>query len=129
MAFRGKLIRESEWMRVYETDRSGQLYESKFLADGIQVSANSFIKRWPELSAEQRLDFASAFAAKPEVTYEDERVLDFLMEQDDFYICMSIAPLLPFHRQRDRVLAFVVDTIREHPKDAANFFSGSRIDG
>ena len=118
---RGKLIRETEWMRVYES-QPGTCYESKFLTDGLQVSAELIIRRWPSFSAAEKLEFANAFAAKPEVTPEDERILDFLMQAGDFYIWMAVALLLPCHRERERVLAFLLERIREDRKDTANFF-------
>ena len=129
---RGKLIRESEWMRVYECQyeaQKGMHYESKFLTDRIRVSADSIIRRWPELSFEEKNEFANAFAVKPEATSEDERILNFLMEQDDFYIWMGIAPLLPSHRDRDRALAFLRERVRQRHVDKANFFQALGLIG
>ncbi len=122
MFWRGKLIRESEWERLYESDRWGTVHESKFLIDGIQVSAESIIRRWPDFSSAEKLEFANAFAVKREVTPEDERILDFLMEAGDFHIWMAVAPLLARHRDRERVLSFLLERIREDRKDRANFF-------
>lgn len=129
---RGKLIRESEWMRVYECQyesQKGMHHESKFLTDRIRVSADSIIGRWSELSFEEKNEFANAFAVKPEVTPEDERILNFLMEQGDFYIWMGIAPLLPSHRDRDRALAFLEERVRQRHADKANFFQALELMG
>jgi hypothetical protein len=126
---RGKLLRESEWSRVYEAQvgsRPATLHESKFLTDGMQPTADSIISRWGGLSFPERLDFANAFAAKPEVTTEDERILDFLMETGDFYICMAVAPLLTRHRDRGKALGFLLERIGENRKDRANLFQAVR---
>lgn len=122
---RGRLIRESEWARVYEGEfdsRKITIHESKFLADGLKVSAASIRARWPDLSFEEKLDFANAFGAGDELTTEDEQVLDFLMENGDFPTWMAIALRLRLHSNKDRVLAFFVERIGEDHEYKANFF-------
>jgi hypothetical protein len=121
----GKLIRESEWMRVYESPRFGRVYESKFLADGLEVPAESIISRWPRLSFAERIEFSNAFAAKPQLTVEDERILDFLMDIGSFEIWMAIAPLLPRSRNRERALKFLLDRIGEGRLYSSNFFQAA----
>ena len=106
-----KLITESAWTRVYK-DGDATLRDSKFFRDGLEVSAESIKARWSSLSGPQKLDFANAFMAKPKVTPEDERILDFLMEEGEPYIWGTIAILLPRHRDKDRVLAFLLERIR-----------------
>jgi hypothetical protein len=127
---RGRLIRESEWMRVYECEyksQKGMHFESKFLTDRIQVPAGSIIKRWPDLSLEERNEFANAFADKPELTHEDERILNFLMEAGEPITWMTIAPLLPRHRDRERVLRFVLEKIGGIQHHNANFFQALEL--
>lgn len=129
---RGKLLRESEWTRVYEGELDSRrvvVHESKFLADGLKVSAESIRARWPALSFEERMDFANAFGAGGEVTAEDERVLDFLMEGGDFPVWMATAQRLRHHHDKDRVLAFLVERIREEGEHKANFFQAIELMG
>lgn len=127
MFWRGKLIRESEWNRVYESDRWGEVHESKFLIDGIQVSAESIISRWKGFSLAEKLEFANAFAVKREVTSEDERTLDFLMEASEPVIWATIAPMLRRHTDRERVLGFLLDTLKDEGLSKANFYQGLEL--
>ena len=127
MSWRDELIRESEWERVYKSHRWGRVHESKFLIDGMQVSAEDIIRRWPDLSSAERLEFAKAFADKSKVTPEDERILDFLMETGDCRIWRTIALVLLDHRDRERVLAFLLKRIREERKGRANFFQALEL--
>lgn len=127
MFWRGELIHESEWMRVYESPEFGRVHESKFLTDRVQVSSDSIIRRWPALSFDERIEFANAFAVKPELTSEDERILEFLMDAGDLYIWMTIAPLLPHHRNRERALAFLLERVKEERREKANFFQALEL--
>jgi len=117
-----KLVRESEWMRVYRVEARTLMYESKFLTDHLAVSADSIRRRWPGLPDEEKLEFSLAFQAKPEITSEDEDVLDFLMEVGGLPIWITIAPLLPRHSDRERVLKFLLDRIGEDGNMKANFY-------
>jgi hypothetical protein len=123
-----KYISETEWTRVYK-DGDAILYDSKFLRNGLEVSAEFVRGRWSSLSAAQRLDFAQAFSAKPNVTPEDEHILDFLMEVGEPYIWSTIAILLPRHRDKDRVLAFLLERTGEEGEHKAGFFQATRLMG
>jgi HEAT repeat protein len=129
---RGKLVRESEWTRVYEAEfhgKKGMLHESKFLADGMEVSADSIVQRWGLFSDAEKRDFANAFACKREITDEDERILDFLMEAGDFPIWMAIASRLREHRDRDKALGFLLARIGEDHEHKANFYQALGLMG
>ncbi len=120
-----KLVRETEWERVYESDVGVRMHESKFLADGIKVSAEFIIGRWRDFSMAEKVEFANAFSAKNEVSAEDERILDYLMEAGDSYTWMAIASLLPYHRNRERALEFLLRRVGEEGEDKANFFQAA----
>src|SRR5258707_12951513 len=66
-------VKETEWARVFATGPKSSYHESKFLIDGLQLSFAAFQARWNTMSSEERLDFASAYGAKPDFTAEDER--------------------------------------------------------
>lgn len=116
-----KLIKETEWTRVYKRGDS-YVYVSKFLEDGLEVSAESIRERWPTFSFDEKVDFAQAFSRGARVTAEHEQVLDFLMEAGDFPVWMSIAGRLRHHRDKDRVLAFLLERVREEKVPKGNFF-------
>jgi hypothetical protein len=116
-----KLVTETEWTRVYK-DGDATLCDSKFFRDGLEVGAESIKGRWSSLSPHEKLDFAQAFSAKRNVTSEDENILDFLMEVGEPYIWTTITTPLRRHRDKERVLAFLLERIREDGEHKANFF-------
>src|SRR3989338_5121900 len=118
---RTKPVKETEWTRVYKWGDS-YVYQSKFLRDGLRVSAESIMARWPTLSFEERLDFAQAFSHGGKATADDDRILDFLMEAGDFDIWMAIAVRLARHGDKGRVVAFLLERIKEEGEHKANFF-------
>lgn len=74
-----ELVRDSEWMRTYRVGEETLYYESKFLVDKLQVSIQDLTGRWSHLDEQGRLEFAFAFAAKAELSPNDEEILSFLM--------------------------------------------------
>jgi hypothetical protein len=79
-----KLVKETEWMRVYELGPPKSFtYESKFLTDKLQISAESFATRWPTMTPAERLDFTQAYCAKAEFTSDDERIVNLIMNDGD----------------------------------------------
>jgi hypothetical protein len=114
-------VRETEWTRDYTWGET-TVRESKFLMDGLEVSAESIIERWPALSFEQRCDFAQAYSTKPTITTEDERILNFLMSVGDSVVARAITMQLPRHRDKERVLTFLLQRIGEDRVGKANFF-------
>lgn len=116
-----KPVRETEWTRIYKSDY-GYVHVSKFLEGNVDVSAEAIRDRWPTFSFEQKLDFAQAFARGGKVTKEDEEILDFLMEVGEPFIWMEIALRLLDHRDKDRVLAFLLERIGDDYEHKGNFF-------
>ena len=115
-----KPVMETEWTRVYKSDQ-GYVYVSKFMEGDVKVTAESIRAQWPTFSFEQKLDFVQAFAKGGRVTSEDERIMDFLMEAGEPFICMEMAPRLLDHRDRDHVLAFLLDRISDDFEYKGNF--------
>jgi hypothetical protein len=112
---------ESEWMRTYKIG-DAFLHESKFLVDGLTVRVEEIEARWPTFSTEERLEFALAFSAKPGLTPEDVRVLDFLLEAGERYVWSTVAALLPRHPDKERALGFLLKMIGNEERYDANFF-------
>jgi hypothetical protein len=103
------LLQETEWTRLYRTGDASLLHESKFAADGIQVSAASLRERWDQLSTSEKLDFAGAFAGKPSLTKEDEEIVRFLMQIGSESIIAVISPLLPRLSDRDGAVSLLLE--------------------
>ena len=116
-----KLIEETEWMRVYRVGRTERL-ESKFLKDGIEVSADSIKQRWHEWGPVKQLDFANAFKAKPVLTTEDQEILRFLMESGSELTWGAIAYLLPRYSDRERAFSFLLEQAAAGGRCVANYY-------
>jgi hypothetical protein len=117
-----QVLRESEWMTVYKLEGGVSLHESKFLVQGLVVNARSIKARWQHFSQEEKYDFVRAYQAKAEVTPEDEEILYFLMDETDATIWISIAPLLNRHRNRNRILAFLLEKVQQPISPKANLY-------
>lgn len=117
-----EILEETEWMVVYRLENGQSLHESKFLTKDATVTADALRERWGSFSPKQRYDFVRAYQAKPEVTSEDEKVLEFLMDSEDPAIWATIAPLLARHKKRERILAFILSRIQQPWGPKANFY-------
>ncbi len=117
----GKLVRESDWMRVYETS-TGRVYESKFLTENVELTYADFHRRWPGLSESERLEFVQAYQAKEKLTPDDHEILDFLMKHGNRPLWITIAPLLSRYLENKQVVKFLLDRVAEGAGDLANFF-------
>ena len=121
-----KLVRESRWMRVYKLgDRL--LYESKFLADGLQVSSASLKTEWKFMDEEERAEFAMAFLAKPNLQQADEEILDHLMEVGSRRVLRSIALLAVRQSDKERALRFLTQQIEGGQKPLSNFYQALEL--
>jgi len=117
-----ELMEETEWMRVYRTGRKTLLYRSKFLTDGLEVSADSIKQRWHNWRPAEQLDFANAFKAKPVLTTEDQEILRFLMESGSELTWGAIACLLPRYSDRERAFSFLLEQAAAGGRCVANYY-------
>jgi hypothetical protein len=120
----GRLVRESEWLRVYSVGAEQLHYESKFVQDKLQVSLASIESRWDSFSEEEKSDFLMAFQSKYPLTGEDEGILEFLTKVKDEDVWSTIA--LPLTRmsssKHDRVLSFLIERIQHRGTHRANYY-------
>jgi hypothetical protein len=118
---KGKLVKDTEWMRVYQTGPKSYHYESKFLTDGLQVSAPSLMTRWPSMTAKERLDFVQAYSAKGEFTSQDEAIIGLIMNDGDDYLSSALAQFMLRHSQRDKILGFLRERVQNYRENPANY--------
>lgn len=116
------LVQESEWMRVYRVGKDHYIHESKFLEDGLQISADHLKKVWPTLTEESKLEFANAYSVKPKLSPEDTEILNFLMVAGDEPVWSALALLLTKHTDRQRVLRFLIDRVDKAEGSRANYY-------
>ena len=86
-----KLVRESEWWRVFEIGAQPEVHESKLGSRERTVSFATLERQWPSWSLEERLDFANAFSHVQEEAPEVAQIYEFLMANGDEYVCANIA--------------------------------------
>ncbi len=129
MSFHKKnLVRESEWARIYNiSDPGGYLFESKFLVDGLHVSLPSIRDRWPLLSAEEKIEFATAFSAQPPRDGDDQQILQFLMQVGPEEVWKSIAIVSTFHPNTDYALQFLLERVRGAAEGRANYYQALEL--
>jgi len=120
-----ELVYESEWSRTYRTGSNSTFYESKFVVDGLKITVNELSRRWPGMKAEERSDFALAFGAKTTPEGDDESVLSFLMSAGDEPIWRMIALKLTKHRDRDAVVRFLGERIKESEDSKGNYYQAA----
>jgi hypothetical protein len=123
-----KLVRESEWLKVYSTD-TGVQYESKLLLDDVPVSARSVIRRWDRFSQEEKWEFVLALQARAKLEPDDVPLLDFLMEVGDPVIRSTLAPLLPMHPRKEAAVVFLLAQINRETSNRANYFQALELIG
>lgn len=117
-----ELIEETEWVRVYRVPPNTLRYESKFLTDGLEISADSLQRRWKTWTPSEQLDFANAYRAKPSLTTEDQKILAFLMEAGSELIWGAIALLLPRCSDRKRALSFLLERLAAAGACSGNYY-------
>lgn len=116
-----KLVKESEWMRVYELKPKYYSYESKFLSNEVTMSADSFVTRWPAMNASERLEFVLAYHAKGDFTDDDERIVQIIMQDGDDHIWSNLALFMVRHPKPDRVLRFLRGRLQAKPENPFNY--------
>src|SRR5438128_496484 len=98
------LTGESEWMRVYQLAPGHDYSESKFLADGLEISAEVLKKRWPLFTSDEQKEFIQAYREKPQLSGQDHQILRYLMEAGTDDTWSAIADRLTELPERKRVL-------------------------
>jgi hypothetical protein len=115
------LLRESEWLREFKTGQKSVFSESKFISEGLQLSLRDFLGKWPLMNDGERIDFAHAYAAKPDMTQEDEKILHFLLDEGDDNICESLAQMMVRMSQPEPVIRFMIARLRTEIDEPANY--------
>jgi HEAT repeat protein len=123
-----KLIRETEWLRVYSTD-VGQHYESRLVSDKASVSSESVIQRWSSITSEERWEIALALQLRGTLESTLVPLVDFLVENGDSVVRSTLAPLLPMHPDKEKALNFLISQIREEKSHRANYFQALALVG
>lgn len=119
---RAGIVHNSEWLRVAEEKTNVRVETSRLLEPGVNLDPADIEKRWPGLSLREKLNLCAAYQAKPTITEQDEKLLDFIMREGDELIFSSIASVLTRHRDTHRVAAFICERIAKQAQPLANFY-------
>jgi len=117
-----RVLSETKWYRVYETDAGIPVTVSKFLTDKIELTESALRDQWPAWTPGEKVLFAQAFAQKSSFTSEDQPILDFLIAANDpAFLQAVIAPALPRHPDRNRSVTVLLGQLESssHPQTNA----------
>jgi len=111
-----------EWFETVQVGEKRLRHMSKFLRKDFVVAKDHLEEQWPVWTREQRLKFAGAFSARAELNDDDQRVLDFLMDNGDPEIWCTIALSVARHRDRNRATEFLLKRVKEDGGPLSNYY-------
>jgi hypothetical protein len=123
-----KLIRETDWLRIYSTD-IGQHFESKLLPANASLAYGAVIKNWNAITPEEQWEIALALQLQGSLEAVFIPLIDFLLDNGGSVVCSTIAPLLPMHPNKERVLSFLISQISQEKSHRANYFQALALIG
>jgi hypothetical protein len=100
---------------------------SKFLNREFGVSVEFLESRWSSWTRDERIEFASAFSARNELSSKDRAVLVFLTDKGGPDVWRSIALLIAKHEDRSVALEFLVRRVKEGILPLANYYQALAI--
>ena len=109
------------WWTIEKIGPLNGVRVSCFLKGGVSISFPQIINEFPAWSDREKREFLGAYSLKPELTEEDERIIEFLMDSRDTSIWKRLAILSTRHPDKERVLDFLVGGLRTCPGSKANF--------
>lgn len=121
------LVADDEWYRIYRSATHSRIYESKFSTGEARISFREISRRWPLWNEGERVQFAQAFGRKHALDSEDDKILEFLMEQNNAGVAASIALLSTKHSDIRRAISFLTHGIEAFPRDRPNFLQAFSV--
>jgi hypothetical protein len=79
------------------------------------------------MTPSERLAFANAYAAKPDFTAEDERIIEIILEDGEEVIWIALALFMLQHPNRERIINFMIARIEAQPQECRNFIQALGI--
>jgi hypothetical protein len=109
-----ELAWETEWEYVSKTGAKSSYRLSKFMLDrAIHVKASDIRERWPKLTENERLNFASNFWRKTTWDDNDTDILEIIMQHGDDRIWRNCALAFLHHPHRERAVMFLIDRLQK----------------
>jgi hypothetical protein len=113
---------DEEWFESVWYEGRRIPHVSRFSRKDFVVSAEVVEARWFSWTSEEKGRFASAFSERVELDDNDQRVLDFLMENGDARVYRAIAISAARHRDRGRAVDFLLTRVKERVRPLANYY-------
>jgi hypothetical protein len=111
---------EKNWFNIRNIEGQGNIRESRFRSKDFTVKCDEIKRAWPVWSTEDRAEFMSAYAVKPDISDEDVCILDFLMENANEYVASIMAGSLTRHPDRAKVVVFLSVSLQSEAGSKAN---------
>ncbi|MGH9538884.1 MAG: hypothetical protein ACRD3H_13230 [Terriglobales bacterium] len=105
------LFRENEWVRVYRTSSGLEFKESKFLTGEANWTADWLKQKWITLSTEDKAELVQAFVVRSNLSAEDQKIIDYLLQVADDQIAIIVAHILPKFDDRGKAMEFIKERI------------------
>lgn len=118
---------EGEWFETGQFAGKPARHVSKFLRKDFSVPVEVVEARWPSWTSEERLMFAGAYSARIPQTDNDQRILDFLMQNGDTRIWRKIALSVARHRDRTCALKFLLARVADGIPPLSNYYQAIQI--
>lgn len=116
-----RLLGEDRWNRRYRIG-GRDVYESKLADKEVPISVQDFIAEWKSWSVDEHFEFVRAFGAKSHLTQNEERILEFLLTQDDPRIRAMLALNAAAHSNKAMAFDFLVRQAQSAQSDKGNYF-------
>lgn len=116
-----------EWFEAGQFAGKPARHVSKFLRKDFNVAVEVVEARWPSWTSEERLIFAGAYSARLPRTDNDQRILDFLMQNGDRRIWRKIALSVARHRDRSCALKFLLARVADGLPPLSNYYQAFQI--
>jgi hypothetical protein len=113
---------DQEWFETIQIGDRHLRHVSKFIRKDFSVPKEILEERWRTWNWEDRLKFAGAFSARAELGDNDQRLLDFLMDNGNPEIWSTIALSVARHHDHNRALSFLLARVKEAAGPLANYY-------
>jgi hypothetical protein len=113
---------DKNWFESAEIGGSRIQQVSKFFNKDFNVSKDVLEAEWPSWTPDERVNFAAAFSVRADLTDNDQRVLEFLIEKGNPSIWRAIALSVARHRGRNLAVEFLLIRVTEDPPPLANYY-------
>lgn len=114
---------QNEWFETGEVEGRTSYY-SKFSKKDFTIPVEALREQWPQWNSDEKRKFAWAFgfSGKTELNEEEQRILEFLVQNGNPDIWRAIAPIVGRHPDRRWVVSFLLSRLNDETEHLANYY-------